>query len=98
MSRSNGQETDYLPSAFPAAIDPSAQGAPSIISKSPTMHAIFDLVASVASTNTTVLLEGETGTGKEQLARAIHAASAHRTGPMVAINCAAMPESLLESE
>ncbi len=69
-----------------------------IVTKNPTMHSIFGLIADVAQTATTVLIEGETGTGKEQVARAIHEASAKRTGPLVAINCAALPESLLESE
>src|SRR5262245_9975552 len=69
-----------------------------IISKSPRMHAVFELIANVAETNTTVLIEGETGTGKEQIALAIHHASHLRTGPMVAVNCAALPETLLESE
>jgi DNA-binding NtrC family response regulator len=70
----------------------------SILSKSPKMHAIFELIGHVAQTATTVLIEGQTGTGKEMVARAIHEASAKRTGPFVAINCAAIPESLLESE
>jgi len=69
-----------------------------ILSKNPKMHAIFELVGNLAHTNTTVLIEGETGTGKEQVARAIHMASTIRTGPLVAVNCAALPESLLESE
>jgi DNA-binding NtrC family response regulator len=69
-----------------------------IISKNPRMHAIFELISNVAHTTTTVLIEGETGTGKEQVARAIHQASDLRTGPLVAVNCAALPENLLESE
>lgn len=69
-----------------------------IISKSPRMFAVFELINHVAPTNTTVLIEGETGTGKEQIALAIHHASQLRTGPMVPVNCAALPESLLESE
>jgi DNA-binding NtrC family response regulator len=70
-----------------------------VLSKSPQMHAIFELIDNVACTTTTVLIEGETGTGKEQIARAIHEASAGlRKGPFVAINCAALPEALLESE
>jgi two-component system, NtrC family, response regulator AtoC len=70
-----------------------------IISKSPRMQAILELVNHIAYTTTTVLLEGETGTGKELIARAIHQASASlRRGQMVAINCAALPETLLESE
>jgi DNA-binding NtrC family response regulator len=69
-----------------------------ILSKNPQMHAAFDLISKVAQTATTVLIEGETGTGKEQVARAIHQASHVRKGPMVAVNCAALPENLLESE
>ena len=69
-----------------------------IISRSPCMHAVFELISNVAQTPTTVLIEGETGTGKEQVARAIHQASPIRTGPIIAINCAALPETLLESE
>ena len=69
-----------------------------IISKSPRMHAVFELISNVAQTNSTVLIEGETGTGKEQVAIAIHQASNVRTGPMIAVNCAALPENLLESE
>src|SRR5438105_10650557 len=69
-----------------------------ILSKNPHMHAVFELISNVAHTNTTSLIEGETGTGKEQVARAIHQASGGRTGPLIAVNCAALPESLLESE
>jgi DNA-binding NtrC family response regulator len=69
-----------------------------ILSKNPRMHAVFELIGHVAQTTTTVLIEGETGTGKEQVARAIHEASANRAGALVAINCAAVPETLLESE
>ena len=69
-----------------------------ILSKNPRMHAIFETISHLSQTATTVLIEGETGTGKEQVARAIHGASAVRTGPLVAVNCAALPETLLESE
>jgi DNA-binding NtrC family response regulator len=72
-----------------------------ILSRSPRMHAVFELIQNVAGTTATVLIEGETGTGKEQVARAIHqtsAAASQRTGPLVAVNCAALPETLLESE
>jgi DNA-binding NtrC family response regulator len=69
-----------------------------ILSKNPRMHAAFELISQVAQSASTVLIEGETGTGKEQVARAIHEASHVRTGPMIAVNCAALPETLLESE
>ena len=70
-----------------------------IISKNPRIHAILDLVGHIAETTTTVLIEGETGTGKELIARAIHQASSrHRSGPLVPVHCAALPETLLESE
>jgi DNA-binding NtrC family response regulator len=69
-----------------------------IISKNRQMHAIFELISNLAHTNTTVLIEGETGTGKELIARAIHQSSQVRSGNFVAVNCAALPENLLESE
>ncbi|MBY0229705.1 MAG: sigma-54 dependent transcriptional regulator [Gemmataceae bacterium] len=70
-----------------------------VLSKSPRMHSIFEMIQNVAGTAATVLVEGETGTGKEQVARAIHlAAQTHRKGDFVAVNCAAVPENLLESE
>lgn len=70
----------------------------SIISKSPKMHRVFELIASVALTDSIVLIQGETGTGKELVARAIHYHSSRREGRLVAINCGALPDSLLESE
>ena len=70
-----------------------------VLSKSPKMIEVFDLIGHAAETTSTVLILGETGTGKEQVARALHTASAKaRPGPFVAINCAALPETLLESE
>jgi DNA-binding NtrC family response regulator len=75
------------------------QGFHNVLSKSPRMHSIFDLIANVAQTTTTVLITGETGTGKEQVARAIHdAGRSQRSGELIAVNCAALPETLLESE
>src|SRR5260370_35192640 len=67
-------------------------------SEDPRMDDIFELIARVGRTNSTVLIEGETGTGKEVIAGAVHGAATHRTGAFVAVNCAALPESLLESE
>ncbi len=69
-----------------------------ILSKNPKMHAVFELINNVAQTTATVLINGETGTGKEQVARAIHYSSHVRSGPLIAVNCAALPENLLESE
>src|SRR5262249_17355307 len=68
-----------------------------ILSKNPRMHAVFELIGNVADSISTVLIEGETGTGKEQVARAIHGSSHTRPGPLAAGNCAALPETLLES-
>lgn len=62
------------------------------------IHKVLELVSKVAATEATVLIHGESGTGKELIARAIHDKSSRRTGTFVAINCGALPESLLESE
>jgi two-component system, NtrC family, response regulator AtoC len=69
-----------------------------LLGRSLRMREVFSRVARVASSACTVLITGETGTGKELVAQAIHYADATRTGPLVAINCAALPEPLLESE
>ncbi len=69
-----------------------------IISHSPLMHKIFEVLPSIASSPSTVLLLGETGTGKELIARTIHSLSFRKNSPFIAVNCAALPDSLLESE
>jgi DNA-binding NtrC family response regulator len=69
-----------------------------ILGSSPAVLKMCELVARVADTDTTVLVTGESGTGKELVAKELHAKSGRRDGPFVAVNCAAMPESLLESE
>jgi DNA-binding NtrC family response regulator len=69
-----------------------------LYSKSPAMQAVFDLARSVARTNSTILILGESGSGKEVMARAIHAESPRANGPFVEVSCAALTESLLESE
>jgi DNA-binding NtrC family response regulator len=70
-----------------------------VLSRSPKMHDVFELIGHIADTTSTVLIRGETGTGKEQVARAIHQASVtRRPGPFVAVNCGALNENLLESE
>lgn len=69
-----------------------------MIGNSSLMREVFRQLAQVASSPTTVLIRGETGTGKELIARAIHQKSLCKDGPFIAVNCAALPESLLESE
>jgi transcriptional regulator with PAS, ATPase and Fis domain len=69
-----------------------------MLSKTPEMHRIFEIVRAVAPTDMTVSIEGETGSGKELLASAVHSHSSRRDKPFVTINCAGFPESLLESE
>jgi two-component system NtrC family response regulator len=69
-----------------------------MLGTSPQMQAVFAFIGKVAGTNAPVLLLGESGTGKEMAAAAIHRRSARKDGPFVAINCNAIPESLLESE
>jgi two-component system response regulator HydG len=69
-----------------------------MIGTSAPMQRVYELIARVAETEATVLVTGESGTGKELVARAIHARSPRAGGPFVVVNCAAMPEPLLESE
>lgn len=69
-----------------------------IISRSSAMQRVLDLLPRVAESESTILIQGETGTGKELVARAIHGMSPRKGGPFVAINCGALPDTLLESE
>jgi two-component system NtrC family response regulator len=69
-----------------------------IIGKNQVMQQIYNLIEKVAPTDATVLISGESGTGKELVARAIHFNSTREKGPFISLNCAALPESLLESE
>jgi formate hydrogenlyase transcriptional activator len=75
-----------------------SQSAHSIIGESRALRSVLDRVKLVAPTDSTVLIQGETGTGKELIARAIHDSSARRNGPFITLNCAAIPATLIESE
>lgn len=77
---------------------PDASEQPSLLGRSPAMQDLYKMIGRVAPTDMTVLLSGESGTGKELVARAIHQYSLRAAGPWVALNCAAIPEALLESE
>ncbi|HWP35793.1 MAG TPA: sigma-54 dependent transcriptional regulator [Thermodesulfobacteriota bacterium] len=74
------------------------EGLGRLIGRSPKMRAVFELIKTVAPVDSTVLILGETGTGKELVAREIHEASERRGKPFVAVSCGAIPETLLESE
>ncbi len=69
-----------------------------LIGKSPSMQKIYDLIERISDSSSNVLITGESGTGKELVAKAIHYNGVRKEGPFVAINCAAIPETLLESE
>jgi len=74
------------------------RGAPQIVGEDPSLRKVFSSLQRAASTDATVLIEGESGTGKELFARSLHALSPRSDAPFVAINCAAIPENLLETE
>jgi transcriptional regulator with GAF, ATPase, and Fis domain len=74
------------------------RGAPQLVGDDPSLRKVFTSLQRAAATDATVLLEGESGTGKELFARSLHALSARADAPFVAINCAAIPENLLETE
>jgi two-component system response regulator HydG len=73
-------------------------GGPEIIGTSPVMRELYSMIAMVAPTEATVLVTGESGTGKELVAKALHNGSPRARGPLIAVNCAALTETLLESE
>ena len=82
-----------LPDVAPHGIEPYV-----LVGQSPAMVEVYKVIARVAGSAATVLIQGESGTGKEVVARAIHVNGAKAPGPFVAVNCAAIPENLLESE
>jgi transcriptional regulator with PAS, ATPase and Fis domain len=71
---------------------------PNIIAADPKMIAVLDLIEQIADSPASVLITGESGTGKDLIARALHFSSSRRNGPFIPINCAAIPENLIESE
>lgn len=75
-----------------------SSAAPRIITKDPRFTSILDMLRNVAKSKSSILIQGESGTGKELLSRYIHQHSNRRNGPFVAVNCAAIPQNLLESE
>src|SRR5436305_8789701 len=83
---------------LPSPTDDGAVGLPGIVGTSPPMGEVYRLTRLVAPTPATVLLVGETGTGKEMIARAVHKLSPRADGPYVRVNCGALAENLLESE
>jgi nitrogen regulation protein NR(I) len=83
--------------AFPTKLNAEESGQ-TIVGNSPVMQQVYKLIGQVASTSTTILITGESGTGKELVARAIYQNGARMGKPFIAINCAAIPENLLESE
>src|SRR5499426_3793716 len=93
------REVLYLRSALAGgAPDPGAGSFERMVGRHPEMARIYQLITQIASTPTTVLITGESGTGKELVARAIHTRSDRRAQPFVAVNVAAIPETLVESE
>lgn len=98
LSEKNGPNTDLYQLLRSARGDKGVTGFEEIIGSSPLLREVFDRVLIVGPTTCTVLIRGETGTGKELVARAIHMQSDRRTRPFVKLNCAAIPADLLESE
>ena len=84
--------------AFLRGRAPEAEGFPELIGRSPAMQRLYALIERVAPADSSVLVTGATGTGKELVARSIHRQSARRGGPFVDINCSAIPETLIEAE
>ncbi len=99
-------EIDHLYALVNSVLQPAATtshlfevaGAPPIVGSHPRLRAALHLLSRVAPMSSTVLLTGESGTGKELFARALHALSPRREGPFIALNCAAIPEALIENE
>jgi DNA-binding NtrC family response regulator len=88
----------YLPNKLLAAENADEEVFEGMLARTPTMHRVFESIGVVARTDATVLVVGETGTGKELVARAVHARSARAQGPFVPVHTGAIPKDLIESE
>ena len=92
------QRERFRDGRLPVPLDALARGKEQLVGRSPAWIEAFKRVGQVAQTDLTILLEGETGTGKEVVAKVIHHNSHRSEGPFIAVNCAAIPEDLVESE
>src|SRR3989475_12419696 len=97
FARTKGVNGLVFPERVPLTLAANDTRVP-LLNGSPQMRAIRTVIENIADTDATVLIHGESGVGKDLVARAIHAASARRGGPFVKVNCAAIPSGLLESE
>src|SRR5947209_5913173 len=79
-------------------VDPESSRSAAMIGHSPDMQRVYKMIGQVAGSDVTVLVRGESGTGKELVVNAIHENSSRTNGPLLKVNCAAIPENLLESE
>ncbi|PPK76911.1 PAS domain S-box-containing protein [Methylobacter tundripaludum] len=98
LPASEQSENAPLPKDSSAMPDSRKQGFQGLLSRSPAMQAVFQIIQNAAETEATVLVRGESGSGKELVAKAIHDLSVRRNAPFLAINCAALSSSLLDSE
>lgn len=99
FAKSKEDPLESRPSQAPSPIEEwRARHAPQILGSHPSLMAVFGMIQRVADTDCSVLVTGESGTGKELVARAVHHASDRRGKPFITVNCAAIPDNLLESE